>query len=146
MSDGRKVTERDFRMEEFKDAKIEDYEFRKDGKLVRKDRWERGIGNIAAILNISHYEISDVVEKVRDLASAEKHWSDFVESDFSIEENGQRYSLKTANGSVMKGAVARVEYADSSKKSIYVAFNWLGRDVYAHEVVQWKEELEPVNA
>ena len=39
----RMVTEEDFRMPEFRGAKVEDYEFRKDGKIVRKDRWERGI-------------------------------------------------------------------------------------------------------
>ncbi|MEG0969430.1 MAG: hypothetical protein RSG92_29145, partial [Pseudomonas sp.] len=41
-----KVTERDFRMPEFRDAKPEDYEFRGDGKIVRKDRWETGIYSI----------------------------------------------------------------------------------------------------
>ena len=34
----RTVTEEDFRMPEFRGAKVEDYKFRKDGKIVRKDR------------------------------------------------------------------------------------------------------------
>ena len=37
----REVTEADFRMPEFKDAEPKDYEFRADGKIVRKDRWEK---------------------------------------------------------------------------------------------------------
>lgn len=62
----RTVTEQDFRLPEFRDAKPEDYEFRKDGKLVRKDRWERGIGNIVAALGMSRkeFEIEDVVKAV----------------------------------------------------------------------------------
>lgn len=64
----RTVTENDFRMPEFKDAKVEDYEFRSDGKLVRKDRWERGMRDIAALLHISrNFEIDDVVSQVNEL-------------------------------------------------------------------------------
>lgn len=39
----RQVAELDFRLPEFRDAKVEDYEFREDGKLVRKDRWESAV-------------------------------------------------------------------------------------------------------
>jgi hypothetical protein len=60
------VTERDFRMPEFRDAKVEDYEFRRgDGKLVRKDRWERGIRSIAYELfgdTGRDFEIEEVVD------------------------------------------------------------------------------------
>ena len=69
----RNVTERDFRMPEFKDANVEDYEFRGDGKIVRKDRWEMGIRDIAAILDISStFEIDDVVSKIQDLDYARR--------------------------------------------------------------------------
>lgn len=44
---GRQVTERDFRMPEFRNADPNDYEFRDDGVLVRKDRWEMGVVRIA---------------------------------------------------------------------------------------------------
>lgn len=66
----RTVTEQDFRMPDFRDAKPEDYEFRSDGKLVRKDRWERGIGSIRLIVGVDgrEFEIPDVVEAVRKLA------------------------------------------------------------------------------
>lgn len=65
----RPVTERDFRRPEFLDAKPEDYEFRADGALVRKDRWERGIYSIVSILgiNVRNFEIDEVVAKVREL-------------------------------------------------------------------------------
>lgn len=69
----REVTEQDFRMPEYRDAKPEDYEFREDGMIVRKDRWEQGIRSIWCIVNggmtpRSDFEIRDVVEKVRELA------------------------------------------------------------------------------
>ena len=55
----KQVTEMDFRLPEFKDAKVEDYEFRGDGKIVRKDRWERGIRSIAYHLSrLDEYSIS----------------------------------------------------------------------------------------
>ncbi|MCD7096956.1 hypothetical protein [Stenotrophomonas sp. MMGLT7] len=64
----REVTERDFRMPEFRDADPADYEFRGDGKIVRKDRWETGIHQIRAALGDRvrpEFEIDEVVEAVR---------------------------------------------------------------------------------
>ena len=66
------VTEKDFRMPEFRDAKVEDYEFRDDGKIVRKDRWEMGIHSIrnrlaeAGVESVKgrEFEITDVIEAV----------------------------------------------------------------------------------
>lgn len=46
----RDVTEADFRMAHYRDAKPEDYEFRDDGALVRKDRWERAVRDIATAM------------------------------------------------------------------------------------------------
>lgn len=68
----RPVTEFDLRAEEFKhpDIKPEDYEFRRDGKIVRKDRWERGMFRIAAIVGMDKregFEIDDVVNAVEGL-------------------------------------------------------------------------------
>ena len=61
----RDVTERDFRMPEFRDADPADYEFRNDGKIVRKDRWQTGIMNIASIVGGPRweYEIHEVVAR-----------------------------------------------------------------------------------
>lgn len=44
----RPVTEQDFRMPQFRDAKPEDYERRDDGQIVRKDRWETTVRAIAS--------------------------------------------------------------------------------------------------
>lgn len=60
------VTERDIRMPEFRDARLEDLEFRNDGKIVRKDRWETGIHRIRCALgdHRREFEIDDVVQAV----------------------------------------------------------------------------------
>ena len=66
----REVTEQDFRMPEFRDAKVEDYEIRGDGKVVRKDRWETGLRSIAHIVDKPMHgdvEIADVIEAVQRL-------------------------------------------------------------------------------
>ena len=45
------VTERDIRMPEFRDAKLEDLEFDASGAVVRKDRFEKSMRKIAGILH-----------------------------------------------------------------------------------------------
>ena len=63
----REVTERDFRMPQFRDADPADYEFRGDGKIVRKDRWETGIHSIRYALGDRRreFEIDDLVMAVK---------------------------------------------------------------------------------
>lgn len=53
-------------------GRASEYETRADGKLVRKDRFKIGFGNIVTILvgSRSEYEIDDIVEKVRAIAVA----------------------------------------------------------------------------
>lgn len=65
----RAVTERDFRAPEFINADPADYEFRADGKIVRKDRWENGIRRIAGHIGWSRreFEIDDLVAEVEKL-------------------------------------------------------------------------------
>ena len=60
------VTERDIRMPEFRDAKIEDLEFREDGKIVRKDRWETAVHSIRYALGDRRreFEVTDIVRAV----------------------------------------------------------------------------------
>lgn len=67
----REVTERDFRMPEFRDADPADYEFREDGKIVRKDRWETGIHRIRDELGDQRreFEIDEIVDAVRTLVA-----------------------------------------------------------------------------
>lgn len=107
----REVTERDFRKPEFVNAVPEDYEFRDDGVLVRKDRWETGIRSIASILvgSRTEFEIPDIVEKVRLLASKLLDWQsvnlytsfdemmgDLIECD--------EFDLLLEDGSILYGA------------------------------------------
>lgn len=64
------VTERDLRLPEFRDSNPDDLEFRPDGKIVRKDRWEVGMRHIAEILGFDAregFEIEDVIRGVREL-------------------------------------------------------------------------------
>ena len=51
-----------------------EWEVRADGKRVRKDRWQIGIRRIVALIwgNRREFEIDEVVEAVRGLASAER--------------------------------------------------------------------------
>lgn len=63
----REVTENDFRLDEYKNAKIEDYEFRQDGQLVRKDRWEQGFRAIATQASLRSFEIHEVLLAVKRL-------------------------------------------------------------------------------
>lgn len=104
----RQVTEQDFRLPEYRDAKTEDFEFRSDGKLVRKDRWEQGIMSIVAAVGMStrEFEIPDVVDAVRRLAEAETRWTDIEEDDRPpAEDTGNTQSIRLEDGSVLKHAV-----------------------------------------
>jgi hypothetical protein len=62
------VTEEDLRAPEYREGKAEDYERRSDGKIVRKDRFVRGMQDLAAILvGTRDYEIADVIAAARAL-------------------------------------------------------------------------------
>lgn len=96
----RQVTELDFRMPEFRNAKVEDYEFRGDGKLVRKDRWENGIHKIRAIVGNDgrEFEIENVVEQVREvmgdwMRADPENWADMIEAE--------NVDLMLADGSIL---------------------------------------------
>jgi hypothetical protein len=68
------VTEFDLRAPEFKQsgAKPEDFEFRVDGTIVRKDRWETGIRDIANVFNMGRsFEIDDLVSRIEMLNNIE---------------------------------------------------------------------------
>ena len=61
------VTERDLRDPKYRDGEPSDYEFREDGQIARKDRWEVAVREIAALLGWSHkpWEIEEVINAVR---------------------------------------------------------------------------------
>lgn len=75
--------ERDLRMPEFRDANLEDLEFRDDGKVVRKDRWETGIRKIRDALgdHRRNFEISDVVQAVNALVATFPDLPDEADDD-----------------------------------------------------------------
>jgi len=52
----REVMEKDLRAPEYREGKPEDYEFRSDGKIVRKDRFKRGMQDIPARAGIPRGE------------------------------------------------------------------------------------------
>ena len=67
----RKVTEADFRRQEFRDANVEDYELREDGEVVRKDRWEMGMRRIQRLIlpNAKEFEVDEVIDAVQRMIS-----------------------------------------------------------------------------
>ncbi|MFK2905025.1 hypothetical protein ISP17_13770 [Dyella ginsengisoli] len=68
----RAVTERDFRAPQFRDADPADYEFRDDGAIVRKDRWEMAFRRIRDLVGDQRreFEVADVIAAVAALVAA----------------------------------------------------------------------------
>lgn len=125
----RPVTEQDFRLPEYRDAKIEDYEFRTDGELVRKDRWMTAIYSICSLVGLSvrKFEIPAVVAAVERLAADIEGWTAF-EDDEPVD--GSSVSIRTEDGSILKHAVFNKR-----------ASRWVWR-THAFPVagVEWREE------
>jgi hypothetical protein len=95
----RVVTEKDFRKPEYRDASPDDYEFRSDGAIVRKDRWETGMHQVASLVGPTRggYEIDEVVEKVRILAG---NW---CPPDPEEDPGLERIDIRLSCGSVLVG-------------------------------------------
>lgn len=105
----RQVTEADFRLPEFRDAKPEDYEFCPDGTIARKDRWITAVNSIRHLVGIDSrsYEICDVVNKVRKLAQIEEDWTDLAALDPEDAEypgNDMLCDIRINDGSVLFNA------------------------------------------
>ncbi len=89
----RKVHERDFRVPEFRHADPEDYEFRKDGKIVRKDRFETGFRDIVSIMigprdgSGIGFEIEEIVELVRKMKERLDPDDDDDEAEPDVEDD-----------------------------------------------------------
>ena len=130
---GRTVTEQDFRMPEFRDAKPEDYEFRGDGKIVRKDRWERAVQSLRFLVGIDgrEFEIEDVLERVRALASRDEDWVDLNDDE---PHHGAVVDVRLEDGSVLVRAV----YYQAVKR-----FAWTRGGMQTQmgrgDVVAWRE-------
>lgn len=134
----RTVTEHDFRMPEFRDAKPEDYEFRRDGKLVRKDRWEMAVQSVRFLVGIDgrEFEIEDVLERVRAMASQDDDWVDLNDEAPS---HGAVVDVRLQDGSML----ARAVYDKAEK-----GFDWnrerKGMAVHVgwSDVVSWRGSLD----
>lgn len=132
----RPVTELDFRQPQFRNAKVEDYEFRADGKIVRKDRWECAIGSIRHLVGVDgrEFEIDQVVDAVRKLARQEEDWVP-VQADSSDPDDWPSariqgvLELKLSDGS----RLSQVSFEPASK-----AWSWQGRPVLG-DVLAWRE-------
>lgn len=129
----REVTERDFRMPEFRDAKPEDYEFRADGKIVRKDRWERGVQTIRSLVGIDarEFEIDEVIAAVRTLVEDQAGWVE-------LHEGAEREDLPKP------GALVFIELEDGSRlanaclEKDWKTWVWGGR-LIDQTVLRWRE-------
>jgi len=84
----RKVTEEDFRMPEFRGKDPNDYEFRADGVVVRKDRWENAIRSIRYALGDRRieFEVGDVVSAVQAMVALVPDPEEATGSDEDYEE------------------------------------------------------------
>ncbi len=118
----RPVTELDFRMPEFRDAKPEDYEFRGDGKIVRKDRFERGIYKIASLLSLNGragFEIEDVIRTVENLAEESTNWqAELTDEDWAYGKP-PKIDVKLDCGSILRNVTRNTDGT----------FDWEGRAV-----------------
>jgi hypothetical protein len=68
----KRVTEFDLRMPEFRDynLNLDDLEFRKDGKIVRKDRWETGFRKVTTLIGYTgrdEWEIDEIINELREV-------------------------------------------------------------------------------
>jgi hypothetical protein len=79
----RAVTERDFRAPQFRDADPADYEFRDDGAIVRKDRWEVAVRRIRGLVGDQRreFEVADVIAAVAALVAAIEEPPEELEED-----------------------------------------------------------------
>ena len=131
---GRVVTERDFRMPEFQNADPADYEFRDDGKVVRKDRWQSAILSIAAVVGVrmrGGFEIHDVVRRVEEVCDDLRHWNRFDEED---DEALTDAVIRLVDGSILTGA----SY-DPRAKTV----NWRGITLSSSGCTHWRHEPLP---
>lgn len=129
MTAKRIVTEADFRKPEFLDAKIEDYEFRSDGKLVRKDRWEKAVMSLSEIVGLStrDFEIEALIVAVSAIAVDAEGWTS-VES--LMPDMDVRVDMRLRCGSVLKGGLFQHSTGEG--------FKWNGLTLN-DQVVDWRE-------
>lgn len=104
----RDVTENDLRAPQFKGMKVEDLEFRDDGAIVRKDRWETTVRRIAGkvIGSRSQFECDQVADAVEKLADVDAGWISIPAEDVDdYPEKGQTVEVKMPDGSRLRNVV-----------------------------------------
>ncbi|WP_395601199.1 hypothetical protein AB4P95_29745 (plasmid) [Pseudomonas sp. A1437] len=114
MKHQRVITEADFRLPEFRTAKLEDYELRPgDDKPVRKDRWQTGILQIASAVGLNTrqgFEVIQVVEAVERLTKDTHTWEteDFPDRNSILD-------IKLKDGSIL----GRVAYTSDNDRVVW---------------------------
>lgn len=133
----RPVTERDLRMPEFQNVEPDELEFRKDGKIVRKDRWERGMFRIAHALGFNSrdgFEIDDVAAKVEELGRKDQaEWLLVSDTEPDDLTEWAVVDIELPDGSVLRNATVHVSSEDK------VGWNW-GSTLFPFDnVTRWKD-------
>lgn len=125
----RAVTEDDFRQPQYRGEKPEDYEFNANNIPVRKDRWYTAIQEIRCMVGVNGraYEISDVIDAIKELTAREAHWMDWTEHSPDPGSVGEYVDIKLFNGSILMLAVITP-----------TGFQWNGMD-FDNKVEFWRE-------
>ncbi|EKT4479439.1 hypothetical protein QEL91_005190 [Pseudomonas putida] len=131
----RPVTEQDFRRPEFREAKVEDYEFRRDGALVRKDRWEQGIHRIHSIVGRvgRDFEISEVIEAVEQLKG---QW---LSASHDNDPESEWIDVRLRCGSVLAGCVRTGTF---TYRWPFGQFNFTAKD-FGSDIIAFQLIAEP---
>lgn len=127
----RDVTEQDLRAPQFKGMKVEDLEFRENGDIVRKDRWETTVRRIACQIvgSRSKFECDEIVDAVDKLVG--HSWTSLPPEDLEdLPEADKSIEIKMADGSVLRDAWYN--------KGIWT---WDMRTMKAEKVVAWRDQL-----
>lgn len=133
----RQVTELDFRKPEFRSAKVEDYEFRDDGAIVRKDRWETGIHQIKSAVGIrGGFEVDEVVDAVLKLAG---HWED---ADPEEDPGADLIDLRLSCGTVLARCERGVQ--PFTYRWQFGGVNFTNKD-FGADIVEWQKSPEPLD-
>lgn len=125
------VTERDFRKPEFTNADPADYEFREDGAVVRKDRWQTAVHQIRSLVGPKgrEFEITQVIEAVEKLAVS---WCNADPDDFH--EAPALIDVKLSCGSVLK----RLERIGDKYAWTFGTLEFVALD-FGADIVEWAE-------
>ncbi|MBH3422886.1 hypothetical protein [Pseudomonas gessardii] len=125
------VTERDFRKPESANADPADYEFREDGAVVRKDRWQTAVHQIRSLVGPKgrEFEIGDVITAVEKLTVS---WCNADPDDF--QEAPEFIDVRLSCGSVLK----RLERFGDKYAWTFGTLEFAALD-FGADIVQWTE-------